>query len=221
MDTSLLPTPFTSANLWAICLKDQRSNGLLERWVLADPGADGLSVLQSTYSDAAHHSLLMAFSLDQLERVEEKLRDSEAEDGALHAQAALPQRTWPHWAPVAPGSFLVFQANPEGVRARWVRALSRAQALLTAQEACPKDVTVTVGELEAFSEQLQQMREAVSTQNFGRVMTDLRRHVDHPASRVQIMAYPLAAAGLFSSPEEAMAAHQALFLEDLHEESME
>ena len=97
--------------------------------------------------------------------------------------------------------------------------MRRSQALMAAKTAKPEHIVLTVGDLDAFSTQVQAMRQAVDRQDFGAVWTDLRRQAPHPASRAQIAAYPLAAAGVFSTPQEAMAHHQALFLEALNEES--
>lgn len=219
MDSPLLPTPFSTSHLWAVCLQDQRSGSLQEGFVLADPGREGLEVLQQTYPETSHHRLLMAFSLDQLERLEATLRDSEASEGALHSQATVPERDWPQWRRTTPGSYLVFQGDAQKHSAHWVRALSRSQALMAAQAAKPELVTLAVGEMDAFSEHLGAMRTVVQNQDFGSVMTDLRRQVLRPASRVQIAAYPLAAAGLFATPQEAMEKHQALFLATINEEN--
>ena len=219
MDSPLLPTPFASACLWAVCLQDQRFGGLQEGLILADPGPAGLEVLRQTYPEAGPHSLLMAFSLDQLEQLEQRLREGEATEGALQAKVVAPERDWPQWQHAHPGSYLVFQANEQDACAHWVRALSRSQALMAAKTAKPEHIVLTVGDLDAFSTQVQAMRQAVDRQDFGAVWTDLRRQAPHPASRAQIAAYPLAAAGVFSTPQEAMAHHQALFLEALNEEN--
>lgn len=219
MDPSLLPTPFTSACLWAVCLQDQRFGGLQEGLVLADPGPAGLEVLRQTYPEAGPHALLMAFSLEQLEQLEHRFHEGEATDGALQAKAAAPERDWPQWQDAHAGSYLVLQTHENDTCAHWVRALSRSQALMAAKTAKPDHIVLTVGDLNAFSSQVQGMRKTVERQDFGSVWTDLRRQATHPASRAQIAAYPLAAAGLFSTPQEAMAHHQALFLEALNEES--
>lgn len=183
--------------------------------MLADPGAEGLKELEQTYASNSDHELLMAFSLPHLKRLLEHLKGHEANEGSLRSKALGAHREWPQWHEQQERSFLVLPTNANGTpQPQWVRAACRSEALLGVAEKDPASTILSVGELESLSKHIDSLEALVEHQDYGRLWTDLRTTVDRPASRAHIGAYPLAKAGFFHSPQEAMAFHHALALED-------
>lgn len=220
IDPLLLPTPFLADETWAVCLRDPRSGQLQEGLVLADASMEGLAAIRRAYPDGSAFPVAMAFSLAHLRQLNQALGESEASDGALQASALQADRAWPAWASDGQGSFLTWFAH-DGQHAdtRWVRAGNRGAALLALAQAEPGAQLLGVGDLGQFERELARLERVVADQDFGQVWTDLRR-VDRPATRAHIAAYPLARQGMFPSPEAAMAAHQALFLDALADEPL-
>ena len=210
---TLLPTPFGAGQLWAIALQTEEE--INEGLVLADEGQAGLHALQKAYPPSAPHALAMAFALPSLLRLQAHLRENEAEQGVLDASVMELSRSWPTWWPDHSHSFFALGLDPLTQKpvSTWVQGLSRGEAALAFQRVMPGHSLVSVGDLEGFEKHIKRLDEVVALQDYGALWCDLRTEVPRPASRAHITAYPLAALGHYPTAQQAMAAHQALFLE--------
>lgn len=183
--------------------------------MLADPGREGMNALEQTYASGSNHELVMAFSLLHLESLLKHLKGHEANEGTLRSKALGAHRQWPLWHGQKERSFFVLPTNKDGLpRPQWVRAACRSEAVLGVAEKDPTSTVLSVGELESLSKHIDALMDIVKHQDYGCLWTDIRQTVVRPASRAHIGAYPLAEAGFFASPQEAMAFHHALALED-------
>ncbi len=215
LDSDLLPSSFDERELWAVALQT-KEGAASEGLVLADAGTHGLKALQHAYPPTSQHALALAFPLTALVALCRGLEEHEADSGALSASALESDRHWPSWLPHGPGSVLALSYDPlSGTpEASWIRTEARGEAVVAIHRTRPGHALLAFGELEVLKSRTQSLEQVVAEQNFGAVWLDLRTQVSKPATRAHISAYPLAALGHYSTPQIAMAEHQAMFLED-------
>ncbi len=213
-----LPTPFTAPTLWVIALQDTLTSEVVERWALADEGAAGLAELRHAI-DSDQMNLVMAMSLDQVERFETLANEHEAHEGVWLAKPLAENWERPTWANAPLQPFAVAWANPGGpVNTTWVQANTGGEALLAFHQEHPTAVILSVGSPAALKEQRQSLEQCLEEQDFGKVAWDFRTRVSHPATSAHSEGYLLAQAGMYPTTHEGMLASHALFLNDMEEE---
>ena len=213
-----LPTPFKTRDLWVVALQDTQSNALLERLVLADPQASGLMSIQQ-HVQGQGIELLMAMSLDHLKNLHQQLTQQEATQGALPGTPFTAPPSTPAWATDGNQPFVVTWCTPTGLlHTTWFHTSTAGEALVALHHHQPEAVILGVANLQALSQQLEDLGGCVTRQDFGQLGWDLRQHVEHPATVAHIEGHRQSTRGGFATPELGMLAVHQLYLDDLAQE---
>lgn len=213
-DPSLLPSAFVADELWVTSLVDPVFGGTFETLVLCDP-ISGLDCLQQAYaSPASSHTLVMAMSLAHLRRLRVAIEAEAGRAEVVDARALGATREWPLWLSAHDSLFVALVDQSGEARSVWVCASTHAEAHAALMLAYPGVVVMGLGSLSVFQVQAERLERVLLAQDFGAISQDLRTAVERPATTAHLTAYPLAALGLFPTPAHAMAAHQAMFLDD-------